>query len=165
MPSNQPETPTLLPCPFCGGDATAVGTDHPSWLQCRVHCNACATATCSYATRALAAAAWNTRAVAQPETPSADALDAAVEEAKKELLFWVGFAGSNGYVKVDALVAAVEARAVARAERVCAWEEGEARHYATECGEALSFGGPPLENPPEKFCSFCGGRVRVEGDA
>lgn len=53
---------TLLPCPFCGGDAEIIETEH-SWNLRIEHEQTCffATQVCGEWTKAEAIAAWNTR--------------------------------------------------------------------------------------------------------
>ena len=109
----------------------------------------------------------------QPETPTTDALDAAVESSRRLLVYVV----ENGTTpvaltytelagRIAALVAAVEARAVARTERVCEWristEEDGSQGWDTGCD---SFVAPRSYEKVEKghpYCQRCGGRVRVE---
>ena len=106
-----------------------------------------------------------------PTTPATDALGAAVEEARDVLLlrqvdyrqaakgYEVSGASRSLSAATDALVAAVEARAVARAERVCEWEYNAADgpSYQFKCGGAQYRLGIP------NYCPDCGGRVRVVG--
>jgi hypothetical protein len=68
---------TLLPCPFCGGGARVKCYYDSSFAPAyEAWCNneSCGVFNGHQASEADAIAAWNTRAVAQPETPSADAL-------------------------------------------------------------------------------------------
>jgi hypothetical protein len=108
-----------------------------------------------------AIAAWNRRAVAQPETPTPDALDAGVEEAARKVSceYPSGFYAGH----IAALIAAVEARAVARERaRECVWTRTATQSqgywlYRTSCGGSGGIGdGTP------NYCDNCGGRVRVE---
>lgn len=59
-------TPTLLPCPFCGGEATCYHHDeeengwvHQDWVSCKDE--DCGAQTCLHATSHEAIAAWNRR--------------------------------------------------------------------------------------------------------
>jgi hypothetical protein len=74
-----PETPTLLPCPFCGGEAEMNQT-WSSWdVMC--HSDLCGVRPVSdgYDTQSEAAAAWNTRHL-DPATLALARLGAAVFE-------------------------------------------------------------------------------------
>jgi hypothetical protein len=99
----------------------------------------------------------------QPETPTPDALDAAVEEAVQSTL-------SRFYPRRERqkfrnacllpLIAAVEARAVARERgRECAWtpaKSGVKNRKVTGCHNIIT-----CDYPITVRCDFCGGRVRV----
>jgi Lar family restriction alleviation protein len=160
---------TLLPCPFCGGEAKAYGVESlafPSMKLCRVSCDGCHASTSNHASRPDAIAAWNTRAVAQPETPTPDALDAAVDRQYNELRDMIGCGDSYTDQRVveatiTALVTAVEARAVARERaRECAWtpaKSGVKNRKVTGCHNIIT-----CDYPITVRCDFCGGRVRVE---
>ena len=107
----------------------------------------------------------------QPETPTPDALDAAVEEARARVRDWTPHDGdrgwlptTNGIVDADlaALIAAVEARAVARAERVCEWRREpyhEGYYIVAACEGHTAMMRLDIRFV---FCPVCGGRVRVE---
>ena len=59
--------------------------------------------------------------------------------------------------EVDALIAAVEARAVARERgRECAWTQRGTASWDTQCGEYI------IAAFRSKRCDNCGGRVRVD---
>jgi hypothetical protein len=108
----------------------------------------------------------------QPETTTPDALDAAVAKARNALLVSCGkFRNAHNILELvetskvvedatAALVAAVEARAVARERgRECVWTENERTvdtvwEYRTACG-----GGS--DDTGGDYCQHCGGRVRV----
>ena len=104
----------------------------------------------------------------QPETPTTDALDAAVEKARVRVRdVVVAWWDSNRVPETRvaeaerALVAAVEARAVARAERVCVWSAITAHSIETwesGCGVVTH----STSKPAPRFCQHCGGRVRVD---
>jgi hypothetical protein len=94
------------------------------------------------------------------ETPTPDALDAAVDRQYNELRDMIGCGDSYTDQRVveatiTDLVTAVEARAVARAERVCEWRIRH-DHWALGCQ-------PERRNVFERhdYCGYCGGRVRV----
>jgi hypothetical protein len=95
----------------------------------------------------------------QPETPTPDALDAAVEEAVQSTL-------SRFYPRRERqkfrnacllpLIAAVEARAVARERgRECVWTQRGTASWDTQCGEYI------IATFRSARCDECGGRVRV----
>ncbi len=88
---------SLLPCPFCGGEASAEGRaryteNHEAWFAdgSRVleafycNCYKCGatrqTIVGGYQTRELAIAAWNTRITSTPQAASAEVREATVED-------------------------------------------------------------------------------------
>jgi rRNA maturation protein Nop10 len=96
----------------------------------------------------------------QPETPTPDALDAAVEEARERVGHWItrGYADLSSYehAAINALVAAVEASAVARErQRECVWTQRGTASWNTQCGEYI------IATFRSARCDECGGRVRV----
>jgi hypothetical protein len=121
----------------------------------------------------------------QPETPTTDALDAAVARFNawsfcRTLLMQgtaiqqdadvgkyptyehqsarVDEAARERAEVLDAVVAAVEARAVARERgRECAWTQRGTASWDTQCGEYI------IATFWSKRCDECGGRVRVVG--
>jgi hypothetical protein len=104
------------------------------------------------------------------ETPTPDALDAAVEEARERVGHWItrGYADLSSYehAAIDALVAAVEARAVARERaRECVWVKSREHEYAdtefrSSCGAWCN---EHWYDENIVCCYKCGGRVRVVG--
>jgi hypothetical protein len=107
----------------------------------------------------------------QPETPTPDALDAAVGSFVKQLRSQVACIEDCADLDiavvmgqrdeherlVQALIAAVEARAVARERaRECAWTQRGTASWDTQCGEYI------IATFRSKRCDNCGGRVRVD---
>jgi hypothetical protein len=96
----------------------------------------------------------------QPETPTPDALDAAVEEAVEVVESLFRYDGRPEQRAVRDLVAAVEARAVARERgRECVWtpaKSGVKNRKVTGCHNIIT-----CDYPITVRCDFCGGRVRV----
>jgi hypothetical protein len=104
----------------------------------------------------------------QHETPSADALDAAVDRQYNELRDMIGCGDSYTDQRVveatiTDLVTAVEARAVARAERVCEWRyvEEDIGLWGGACGTEWQFLADGPADNKMNHCPHCGGRVRV----
>jgi hypothetical protein len=102
----------------------------------------------------------------QPETPTPDALDAAVEEARMNVVAWGPDPARDSRSvamgeEMDALIAAVEARAVARERgRECVWtpaKSGVKNRKVTGCHNIIT-----CDYPITVRCDFCGGRVRVD---
>jgi hypothetical protein len=98
----------------------------------------------------------------QPETPTPDALDAAVEEAMWQVVrqYPASYDGDLVY----ALIAAVEARAVARERaRECAWRyvEEDIGLWGGACGTEWQFLADGPADNKMNHCPQCGGRVRV----
>jgi len=104
--------------------------------------------------------------------PTTDALDAAVAEARNALLVRVGkFRNARNILELvetskavedatAALIAAVEARAVARERaRECVWmlDPMNTLRWRTDCGRIERL----ANDHPD--CDHCGGRVRVVG--
>jgi hypothetical protein len=106
--------------------------------------------------------------MSKTETP-ADALDAAVEEARMNVVAWGPDPARDSRSvamgeEVDALIAAVEARAVARERaRECVWTRKSTALSRTldgylyhPCG-----GNKHRLQANVSHCEYCGGRVRV----
>jgi hypothetical protein len=99
----------------------------------------------------------------QPETPSTDALDAAVEEAVEVVESLFRYDGRPEQRAVRDLVAAVEARAVARERgRECVWTAEKRPMSMSLTGVAYRICTGKVMLLPTEFCPSCGGRVRVE---
>jgi hypothetical protein len=99
----------------------------------------------------------------QPETPTPDALDAAVER-EVERIARDAFDYSCQSLDFNALIAAVEARAVARAmARECVWTRKSTALSRTLDGYLYHpCGGNKYRlQANTAHCEYCGGRVRV----
>lgn len=58
--------PTLLPCPFCGGEVTLGTAESTYWIDCE----GCPVATVGGYGKAEQIAAWNARAPTQEDAPN-----------------------------------------------------------------------------------------------
>jgi hypothetical protein len=97
--------------------------------------------------------------MSETETPD-HALDAAVEEAVEVVESLFRYDGRPEQRAVRDLIAAVEARAVARdRRRECAWTQRGTASWDTQCGEYI------IATFRSKRCDNCGGRVRVDAPA
>ena len=184
------KTKDLLPCPFCGGEASSSGTvsysdKHEAWFSdgTRItkafYCNCIA---CGISNRGLlgqqtrdkAISAWNIRASATsaPEQP-------AVTRPKNSQA-WAGMGGAIAFHLIerhsdnwaDAEMMMDEWRlantpATPQPAKSCKWLESDPwgempNTYESSCGEAWSFiEGDAVENGI-KFCHGCGKPVIVE---
>lgn len=58
----------LKPCPFCGGKARIIKESQPGFIQCKVACRNCGTATPFIGSKEQSIITWNCRAQ-QPNEP------------------------------------------------------------------------------------------------
>jgi len=82
---------TLMPCPFCGGEAQWISGGEKCWWS---ECLSCCAQSDAKATKADAIAAWNRRA--EPATPDRERLEAAIATARRWVL---PSGGSTDWIK------------------------------------------------------------------
>ena len=82
---------TLMPCPFCGGEAQWISGGEKCWWS---ECLSCCAQSDAKATKADAIAAWSRRA--EPATPDRERLEAAIATARRWVL---PSGGSTDWIK------------------------------------------------------------------
>ena len=165
---------TLLPCPFCGGEAQAVNSgpwlrDHFMWFA---RCSDCVVSTPYKPTEAEAIAAWNTRATHGSLT--AEQVREAIERnfGKVAVLDdgkpvewrddWVCKVGIDYRAIADELNTRAERTCRVKASYDTADVDNRGSnaewYFAFTCGCELYWDEPE----PPSYCPNCGARVEVE---
>jgi hypothetical protein len=174
------QTPELLPCPFCGGEASSAGSvkyddKHEAWFadgtriteaffcNCMV-CGATNRGLCGFQTREEAIAAWNRRSarsaepVKPPAEPTDEQVDALLDEWGEAAGLLPGFVSDLRSELRQLVRAAPEwkanrvdaARAALNAAHVLASPEAEPWWKDPRNHELASAGGEPVGQTQEK---------------